>query len=259
MTTSYCLQEPNKARNSTKGDLLTPKMTFHPLPTALRAFTLLELMIVVAILGLLVTIITPAFTLYYQRARSIEALQTLGIFHQSQYVSFQNTQRFGTCETLSSMSPGQLDQWAGGEKTPINSICTNGVGFPLLDNTFSPFVYQTFSGKYSASNTLDPSVPAAQNSPTNTEWFGLKGPSLGACLGENASSMVSGTSLGLSGAPSAGYAYYAMVATANFNGGSDFGSIGNDICMIAFRFAVYDRDVNEEILSSPVVMYSSNQ
>ncbi len=224
-----------------------------------RGFSLVELMIAVAIIGLLVSIVVPAFTLYYQRAKSIEALQSMGLFHQSQYVTFQNTQRFGNCETLSSMSPAERNSWAAGNKTPVRPICTNGTDFPLPDNAFSPFIYQTISGKYAASNTLDPAVPAAENSPTSATWFGLKSPSIGACLNENSITEVTGTSLGLSASPSANYAYYAFVATANFNGGEDFSSIGSDSCFVAFRYAVYDRDLNEEVLVSPIIVYSSNQ
>ncbi|MBS1154431.1 MAG: putative type 4 fimbrial biosis transrane protein [Proteobacteria bacterium] len=62
----------------------------------MKGFTLIELMIVIAILGVLVAIAVPSYTGYVRRARLTEAFDTLASHALRMEQAYQNNNNYGT-------------------------------------------------------------------------------------------------------------------------------------------------------------------
>src|SRR5207248_1656111 len=89
-----------------------------------QGFTLIELMIVVAIVGILAAIAIPAYQDYVARSKVSEAMATLGACKTSvtEYIqvnagSAPNTLAKGGCSSVSSQYVSNLDVTAGGKIT----------------------------------------------------------------------------------------------------------------------------------------------
>lgn len=78
-----------------------------------NGFTLIELMIVVAVVGILTTIAYPAYTSYIQRGRVGEAFAELGTLRQQLEQYYQDHRDYGSSATS-----------CGGTTTPIPSSTT---------------------------------------------------------------------------------------------------------------------------------------
>jgi type IV pilus assembly protein PilE len=61
----------------------------------LRGFTLIELMITVAVVGILATIALPAYTRYVARAKIVEAMTALGDYRIKMEQYFQDNRNYG--------------------------------------------------------------------------------------------------------------------------------------------------------------------
>src|SRR5436190_1960572 len=100
-------------------------MKFSPLRTARRAFTLVELMIVVTILGVLAAVAIPAFLRYMARAKTSEAVINIQAICDGA-VSYFNNERYsqGMGGTLNVRqfppSIGRTPATVGSTKQPVN-------------------------------------------------------------------------------------------------------------------------------------------
>ncbi len=86
-----------------------------------RGFSLIELMIVVAMIGILTTIAIPAYNRYIERARATEAINTLASQGVIMEQDFQDNGRF-TCNQAS---------WTSTHFSFACAVQNNGNGFTL--------------------------------------------------------------------------------------------------------------------------------
>jgi prepilin-type N-terminal cleavage/methylation domain-containing protein len=111
------------------------------------AFTLVELMIVVVILGILAGVAIPAFTRYVKRAKTSEALGNISKIYQAEVVYFQASQERGTAGFVA--APSTPSAAPSASKYPANvalwsaSTAWGALGFSL--DTGHYYQYRTYS------------------------------------------------------------------------------------------------------------------
>jgi len=95
-----------------------------------RGFSLMELMIVVAITGILAAIAIPTFTGYVYKSRTSEAVQFLGVIKLKQE-AFRS--EFGTYASAGTRDPDSITFVPGNAST----MKGNALGFPTTDAAFN--------------------------------------------------------------------------------------------------------------------------
>jgi type IV pilus assembly protein PilA len=121
-----------------------------------RGFTLIELMIVVAILGILAAVAIPAFINYMKRAKTSEATLGLNLIYKGANAYFQSEQT--TSPTSVSARQGFLPSTLGTTLTPTsncgsarcapsqwpNDVSTwKALSFSMMDNFYYQYGYST--------------------------------------------------------------------------------------------------------------------
>ena len=122
--------------------------------TAQKGFTLIELMIVIAIIGILAAIAIPAYTDYTTRARVSEALTTASSMKATvseNIISAGGTAKptAGNCAGVAPIATGS----SGVTKNVASSTCTDGTGVILVTTTAAAkSVPLTLTPAFSGSN-----------------------------------------------------------------------------------------------------------
>ena len=133
-----------------------------------HAFTLIELMIVVVILGVLAAIAVPSFGSYVQRARMAESVTFLGEIKQRQEAYRAEFGQFANVSTdLTDYTPATMP--AGGTLVawPAENTIPNWVQLGARPDASVRFQYGVIAGFPGGAAA----APAVYNLPANDFWF----------------------------------------------------------------------------------------
>lgn len=231
-----------------------------------KGFSLIELMIVTAVILVLGSVTLPAFQRYMRKAKNTEAITAIGALNKAQIITFSENNHFGHCVT--NMTAADEAKWETGDKFPLDITCTDNIQFAIPQGAFTHFQYTSIPGKYAAANTLDPAVDAAAvavghpvapvNFETSEIIFNTMGAGAGACEGGGAGvTAMTGVGLGLEAVPPAGYGYYVAFGIANLNsGGASPLALSEEACSLIFQIVEYNPAQDEGFSVSPIVVYA---
>ena len=178
-----------------------------------KAFTLTELLTVVAIVGILSAIAVPMYSKYVKRSRTSEAISNLGAIAMFEETFFSESSSYVTADPNPSGSvPANSD--TGGRK----SFSTGIAGWPLLgrvmpDGTNVYFQYEVRAGQYDSGGTAI-ATPGVGRLVTDTATSVPGGGSSGCSPAHTA---LSANSLSIPAIPSSNWFY--ATAVGNQTGG----------------------------------------
>lgn len=132
-----------------------------------EGFTLIELMIVVAIVGVLAAIAIPSFTGYVQRARMAESVSFLGEIKQRQEAYRAEFGQYAdvSAGSLANYTPATMPRSGTSSSWPAASAVPNWEQLGAIPDGPTRFQYAVIAG------VPGEAAPAVYNFPANEFWF----------------------------------------------------------------------------------------
>ncbi len=106
-----------------------------------KGFTLIELMIVVAIIGILAAIAIPNFLQFQLKSKTAEAKSNLGAIRTAEEAFFAERDRYKDCTARPTADPGKDKQGWGSEAADLNEF--DSIGFAPTGDVYYQYSVPT--------------------------------------------------------------------------------------------------------------------